>query len=68
MEEEKHWQNCQHNLLMHNYAFASVTGEMMNVGWLKPFEHSTYSVGVIYLVVQNVPRPICFKLENILIS
>ena len=28
---------------------------MMNVDWFKPFEHSTYSVGVIYLVVQNLP-------------
>ena len=29
---------------------------MMNVDWFKPFEPSTYSVGVIYLVVQILPR------------
>ena len=40
---------------------------MMNVDWFKPFEHSTYSAGVIYLVVQNLPRSLRFKLENIFI-
>ena len=40
---------------------------MMNVDWFKPFEHSTYSAGVIYLVVQNLPRSLRFKLENIII-
>ena len=30
----------------------------MNCDWFKPFDHSTYSVGVLYLVI----------LENILIA
>ena len=39
----------------------------MNVDWLKPFERSAYSIGVIYLVVQNLPRSLCFKLENVIV-
>ena len=41
---------------------------MMNVDWFKPFGHSTYSAGVIYLVGQNLPQSLHFKLENIIIS
>ena len=40
---------------------------MMNVDWLKPFESSAYSIGVIYLVVQNLPRSLRFKLENVIV-
>ena len=39
----------------------------MNVDWFKPFERSTYSIGVIFLVVQNLPLSLQFKLENIII-
>lgn len=40
---------------------------MMNVDWFRPFKHSTYSIGVIYLVVQNLPRSLRYKLENVII-
>ena len=40
---------------------------MMNVDWFRPFKHTTYSIGVIYLVVQNLPRSLRFKLENVII-
>ena len=40
---------------------------MLNVDWFQPFEHTQYSVGVIYLVVQNLPRALRFKPENIII-
>ena len=32
-----------------------------------PYEHSQYSVGVIYLIVANLPRSECYKLENVLV-
>ena len=38
---------------------------MMNVDWFRPFKHIQYSAGVIYLVIQNLPRSIRFKTENV---
>jgi len=29
---------------------------MLNCDWFQPFEHSCYSVGVLYLVILNLPR------------
>ena len=38
----------------------------MNVDWFKPFKHSEYKVGAIYLSVMNLPDELGFKQENIL--
>lgn len=43
-----------------NFAF------LLNIDWFQPFVHVTYSVGVIYLVVLNLPRSIRFKKEYVL--
>ena len=43
-------------------------GLMLNCDWFQPFDHSTYSVGVLYLVILNLPRTIRFKPENVLIA
>ena len=40
---------------------------MLNIDWFQPFEHTQYSIGVIYLVIQNLPRSVRFKPENIII-
>ena len=51
-------------------AFLAVPGNlllMMNVDWFKPFERLAYSIGVIYLVVQNLPRSLRFKLEKVIV-
>ena len=40
---------------------------MMNIDWFQPFKHRTYSIGVIYLAIMNLPRSIRFKRENIII-
>ena len=40
---------------------------MINVDWFRPFKHVPYSIGVIYLVILNLPRKIRFKPENIII-
>lgn len=45
----------------HNYAV------LLNVDWLQPFVHLTYSVGVIYVVILNLPRLIRFKRENVIL-
>ena len=39
----------------------------LNVDWFTPYEHSQYSVGVIYLIVANLPRSERYKLENVLV-
>ena len=41
---------------------------MLNCDWFQPFEHSYYSVGILYLVILNLPRSMCFKPENIIIT
>ena len=33
---------------------------MLNIDWFKPFVHTQYNVGVIYLVIQNLPRTVQF--------
>ena len=40
---------------------------VLNVDWFRPFKHTPYSPGVIYLVIQNLPRTVRFKPENIII-
>ena len=39
----------------------------MNVDWFEPFERGVYSVGAIYLTVQNLPRDERYKPENIIL-
>ena len=42
-------------------------GLMLNCDWFQPFHHTQYSIGVLYLVILNLPRTIRFKPENIII-
>ena len=48
---------CPHNLAV-----------MLNCDWFQPFDHSCYSVGVLYLVILNFPQSLRFKPENIIIT
>lgn len=41
---------------------------MLNIDWFQPFDHTKYSIGVIYLVIQNLPRSMQFRPENIIVS
>lgn len=58
------WSDFQHYLgtpflsLPYSFAFA------LNVDWFQPYQHTTFSVGVIYLTVLNFPRQIRYKREN----
>lgn len=40
---------------------------MLNCDWFQPFIHTAYSVGVLYLAIENLPREIRFRRENILV-
>ena len=39
----------------------------INVDWFEPFQLGVYSLGVIYLTVQNLPRNVRYKPENIIL-
>ena len=38
----------------------------LNVDWFQPFSHLEYSVGAIYITIQNLPRSERFKEQNVL--
>ncbi|XP_066931820.1 uncharacterized protein [Clytia hemisphaerica] len=42
-------------------------GLMMNIDWFQPFTNSDYSLGVIYMVLLNLPREERFKYENVIV-
>ena len=42
-------------------------GLMLKVDWFQPTLHGSESIGVIYMVVMNLPRGECFKLENLIV-
>jgi len=39
----------------------------LNVDWFQPFSHTQYSVGAMYLTIQNLPRNIRCKEQNIIL-
>lgn len=39
----------------YNYLF------MLNCDWFQPFKHTQFSVGVLYIAVENLPRQVRFK-------
>ena len=42
-------------------------GLVLNLDWFQPYSGVTYSIGVVYAAIANLPRDIRFKRENILI-
>lgn len=39
----------------------------LNVDWFQPFKNTTYSVGALYIAIQNLPRKERFLSENIIL-
>ena len=39
----------------------------LNVDWFQPFLHTQYSVGAMYLTIQNLPRDMRCKEENVIL-
>ena len=39
----------------------------LNVDWFQPFTHTQYSLGAIYLTIQNLPRELRYKEENVIL-
>lgn len=42
-------------------------GFTINLDWFRPFKHSQYSVGAIYMTIMNLPRNLRNKPENVLL-
>lgn len=40
---------------------------ILNIDWFRPYKHTPYSVGAIYIVVANLPRSKRFRKENLLL-
>lgn len=40
---------------------------MLNIDWFRPYKHTPYSVGAVYMVVTNLPRSERFKRENLIL-
>lgn len=40
---------------------------VLNVDWFRPFEHSRYSVGVIYFTILNLPREVRYLPKNVIV-
>ena len=38
----------------------------INLDWFRPFKHSNYSIGAMYMTIMNLPRNLRNKPENIL--
>ena len=51
------------NFLSVPYSFTTTS----NLDWFQPFTHVKYSVGVLYMVILNLPREERYKLENIIL-
>ena len=63
---------CKEWMKKNGRPFLEIPGNlllMINLDWFRahPFKHTPYNVGVIYLVVLNLPHSILFKIENIIV-
>ena len=56
------WRDFQNFL---SYPFCYMV--TLNVDWFQPFTHTEYALGAIYLVIQNLPRDIRYKEENVIL-
>lgn len=61
------WNNCfsstEMNFLDSPFCYLLT----LNVDWFQPFERDVYALGAIYLTIQNLPRRIRYKPENIIL-
>ena len=57
------WKSFESGFLNSPYHYLLI----MNVDWFEPYKRGVYSVGVIYLTIQNLPREERYKLENVVL-
>lgn len=61
------WQTFQHINGVPFLAAKHNLALMLNIDWFRPYKHTPYSVGAIYLVVTNLPRSVRFRKENVIL-
>ena len=62
------WKNFKWKDGSHSFNLERWYGLMLNVDWFQPFkQRSSYSVGIIYFVIMNLPRSQRFKFENVIL-
>ena len=42
-------------------------GVILNIDWFQRFKHRQYFIGVLYLVILNLPREVRYKRENLIL-
>ena len=57
------WKSFRSDFLAAPYSYLLT----LNVDWFQPYKHIQYSVGSIYLTIQNLPREERYKEENIML-
>lgn len=60
------WQEQMERLKV-NGINSNVMALLINIDWFQPFKDISYSVGVIYAVILNLPRSIRYKDSNVII-
>ena len=61
------WKEYKENHLKNFLTYPFCYMVTLNVDWFQPFTHTDYSLGAIYLTIQNLPREIRYKEENIIL-
>lgn len=57
------WKRFSQDFLTAPYSYLLT----INIDWFQPFKNTQHSVGVIYLIIQNLPREHRFNEENIML-
>lgn len=57
------WKSFRNDFLSSPYCYLF----SINVDWFQPFKHTEYSVGAIYVTIQNLPREKRYKEENFIL-
>ena len=62
------WRELITSMTLPNTRPINILGLLVNIDWFQPFKHLSYSVGVIYAVLVNLPRKIRYLPENVIIT
>ena len=57
------WKSFRTDFLCSPYSYLLT----LNLDWFQLYKHTEYSVGAIYLTIQNLPRHLRFKEENVIL-
>lgn len=61
------WNELVNKYVTQAHFHGTFLGILVNIDWFQPYKHISYSVGVIYAVIINLPRTLRYKRENVII-